>query len=195
MDKIKIIKNFLSSETAAFVRDFADATIEHNEHGIVLDQINPESTRPLIRFGRDAIPGSYNENFSVLPDVERLLFEDISARSAEAIKDAFSDPDELYLVNFWVSRQYPGSRIDPHEDTDGGLNNQFVYSAIIYLNTLPDDGHLVFDDLGYSVHPEEGDLVAFLTKETGKHRVPPIKSMRYSIPIWLTKDIQYKLPY
>jgi hypothetical protein len=195
MDKIRVIKNFLDSETATSVMDFADATIEYNEHGIVLDQINPESTRPLIRFGKDAIPGNYNEDFSVLQSAERLLFQDIAAKSAQAIKDAFNDPDELYVVNFWVSRQYPGSRIDLHEDTDGGLNSHFVYSAIIYLNTLPDDGHLVFDDLGYSVHPEQGDLVAFLTKETGRHRVPPIKNMRYSIPIWLTKDIQYRLPY
>lgn len=195
MDKIKAIKNFLTADEAKYVRDFADRAIDGREYDIILDQIDEYSARPLVRFGSDNIPGNCNEDFSVLPDEEKQFFESLAGRAAKAIQETFDEPDDLYTATFWVSRQYPGGKIDIHEDTDGGLNSQYIYSAIIYLNTLPDEGHLIFDELNYSVHPEEGDLVAFLTQETGRHYVKEVSEMRYSIPIWLVKDISYKLPY
>jgi predicted 2-oxoglutarate/Fe(II)-dependent dioxygenase YbiX len=47
--------------------------------------------------------------------------------------------------------------------------------------------------MGITHYPKAGDLVVFLSSGTGTHRVPPINADRYTMPMWLTKDPEFKL--
>jgi hypothetical protein len=191
MDKIKVINNFFSNEDIEYIKGITDQLL--NDSGLIIEQ--PETLRPLLRFGRDLGEESkWNKDLSVLEDTPRNFFANLNDRVVNAVKSAFGDDEDVYLNQFWLARQSPGAEVIPHEDTDDGDNYHFAYSAVGYLNTLPDeDGTIFFDDLDFSHWPQAGDLVVFYSQGTGMHRVPPIKDYRYTIPMWLTKDPEFKL--
>lgn len=191
MEKIKVISNFFSDSDIEYLKSLTDSLLE--EAKIVIEQ--PESKRPILRFGVDLNPDTeWNEDLSVLEDEPRKFLAEMAGRVVDAVKEAFEDGDDVFLNQIWLARQSPGAEVIAHEDTDDGDNMHFYYSAVGYLNSLPDgDGTLFFDDLEFSHWPQSGDLVVFYSQGTGMHRVPPIKDYRYTVPMWLTKDSSFKL--
>jgi hypothetical protein len=191
MEKFKVIPNFVNAQEIEFVKTFTDDVLATNR--IIVDQ--PDTKRPLIRFGKDFNDGdNANEDFSVLPAEEKEFFTNFANKVISTVKNVFNYQSDLWLTNLWVARQYPGAEIALHDDTDDGINDHYIYSAVLYLNTLPDeDGTIFFDEMNFSHWPQAGDLLVFDTQNTGQHRVPPIKDYRYTIPMVLTKDPKFKL--
>lgn len=191
MDKIKVINDFFSEDDIARIKTITDQLLE--DRSVIIEQ--PETLRPLIRFGKDLNPESeWNEDLSVLEDDARSYLGSLTQRVVEAVKNAFEDNGDVFMNQIWLAKQSPGAQVIAHEDTDDGDNMHFYYSAVGYLNTLPDsDGTIFFDDLDFSHWPQAGDLVVFYSQGTGLHRVPPIKDYRYTMPMWLTKDPEFKL--
>lgn len=186
---IQVIKNFISPAQAKYLVDYIDF-LKHRDPKEF--NVYPDGKRFAFQFGQDmqygSVPG-YKTYLSLekLAEVEQKeLLREICTKVVSSIMRAYGDPQQLYVSSFWLAKQYPGCVIPPHEDTDGGYNSHFVYSAVLYLNTLTSGGELSFVDLDYSYKPEVGDLVVFPTVGTGAHGVLEIPEQRYSLPFWLT---------
>jgi predicted 2-oxoglutarate/Fe(II)-dependent dioxygenase YbiX len=67
-------------------------------------------------------------------------------------------------------------------------------SAIYYLNEEFDGGEIVFERQQLTVKPRRGLLVAFPSDAEHVHEVFPVRSgVRYTMPIWLTKQACFAL--
>jgi hypothetical protein len=192
MDRIKIIKKF-------FTPDECDFYIKYIESNLDKFQETKKSKRFIWLFGDELSMGAQNRvhvnlDLSALVGVEgrvRSLF-----RSLETLtKEIYKNKNELYVTSFSMTKQIPGAFISPHYDTDGGTNYYFKYSAIIYLNSMNHDGVLEFPELGVAYSPKAGDLLLFPSGDLETlHQVAEISEDRYSLPMWLTEDISWRIP-
>lgn len=173
-----------------FFRDYNDYLLENNYDSFIKFY---EGKRPVLSFGKDLFhKHKSHETLEIVKDKEeeiRALF----LKVVNKIKDLFNDSDDLYVCSFWMAKQAPGAQVEVHEDTDGGVNTQFKYSCIVYLNTLSSGGELIFTDLNYTHKPIAGDLVIFESQTTGKHMVPEIPEDRYTMPMWITSDKSFAI--
>lgn len=189
-NKIKIVKNFLSKDECQALIHYIDLLVETQNNQFSIYQ---NGKRLALQFGKDL----YHEHAShltldIVSDKEKIFREYFSS-VINQIGILFKDKDPMYVSSFWIAKQFSGAIIPEHEDTDGGTNTHFEYSSIIYLNSLKDSGDLIFDSLNYSYRPNTGDLIIFPSKSTGTHKVEKINEDRYSLPIWITKDIKFNL--
>ena len=191
MDKIKVIKNFLTPEECDFYIKYIDSNINKFH-------LTETSKRFIWLFGNELASNDHkslrsNTDLSLLSDIEskvKSLFRLIE----KTAKDVYQSDDELYVTSFTMTKQIPGSVILLHDDTNGGAIKSFDYSSIIYLNTMKKDGALEFPNLNYSYSPQAGDLVMFPSGDPIRiHQVAKISEDRYSLPIFLTKNIIYKI--
>lgn len=112
------------------------------------------------------------------------------------ISEQFNDPEPIFLNSFWFAKHLPGDNVQAHVDTEDGYNQQFVYSAILYLNTVNDGGVLDFTNLNLSFKPEACDLIIFPSNgEEMLHEVMGIGEDRYTLPMWFTKDKDLELKF
>jgi hypothetical protein len=176
---IKIIHNFLSPEQSdkiiSFIDDYQDS-FAHYER----------SRRFLLRFGHDdEIPNQSVEDMSIIATIKDDL-ANISKKVSSLIND------NVYLTSWFLSKQYPTGKLFPHVDgMDGGPNSQLEYTAMLYLNSLNDNGTIFFSDAGFGITPRAGDLVIFKSKKD-VHEVLEVKENRYSINLWFTKDKNFE---
>jgi hypothetical protein len=189
-NKIKIVKNFLSKTECESLISYIDWLVETQNGQFSIYQ---NGRRLALQFGKDL----YHEHASHLTlDIvsnKEAIFRKYFSLVINQINILFEDKDPMYVSSFWIAKQFPGAIVPEHEDTDGGMNTHFEYSSIIYLNSLKDSGDLVFDSLNYSYKPNDGDLIIFPSKSTGTHKVEKINEDRYSLPMWITKDIKFNL--
>jgi hypothetical protein len=176
---IKIIHNFLSADESDKVSGFIDNHEDRFTH-------YEKSQRFLLRFGHDdEMPEQSVEDISIISPIKEDLV-DILKRVSSRIND------EVYLTSWFLSKQYPTGKLLPHFDgRDGGPNPQLEYTAMLYLNTLNDNGTIFFPDAGFGLTPQAGDLVIFKSKED-IHEVLEVKQNRYSINLWFTKDKNFE---
>ena len=190
MDQVKVVKNFISKDEINSMIEYIDHLEAKNlkEFGIY-----QEGKRLALQFGNDL----YHKTLSHLTldlvfEKEKQIME-YSQNAIAKAKQLFNYREDLYVCAFWFAKQYPGAKVPEHEDTDGGFNLHFKYSAILYLNELESGGELSFLDLGYSYRPQAGDLVIFPSFGTGLHAVLEIPETRYSMPFWMTSDKTFDL--
>jgi hypothetical protein len=176
---IQIIKNFISEEEAYPISYF----IEHNLGRFAL---NLERKRWMIRFGYDEeLPEQAVYGMDSVEEIKDMLLE-IFDKTAKVIGE------EVYLTSWFLSKQFSGGQLNPHTDgVPGGPNNQLEYTAMLYLNTLDNNGTIYFPDAGFGITPEIGDLIIFKSKED-RHQVSEITQDRYSLPMWFTKDKKFE---
>ena len=191
IDAIKLVKSFIGGAEAASLIEHIDLLEDSKTDAFNFYQ---DGKRASLQFGYDTYYGmdpSYKFflDFEVLKDSGSL---DIVKKNCLAIinktKELFFEEEDLYISAFWLAKQYPGATIPPHSDTEDGYNPQYIYSAVLYLNSLTSSGELSFIDLNCAYKPEGGDLIVFPTQDTGIHTVSEISEDRYSIVLWLTKD-------
>lgn len=191
-DKIKIIKNFFSTKEIEELINNFEYFFASKDPDLIHTDYEP-AKRNLICFGKDEIPETdWNLTLEPLKD-RREFFKPILERVINTTKEVFNDKDDVYLNQLWLSKHGKGGEVLSHDDTNGEINKQFIYSAVGYLNKLENSGQIIFDEMGITHFPEAGDLVVFLSNGTGTHRVPPISGTRYTMPMWLTKNSYYKL--
>lgn len=187
MQGIKIINNFLTQDECNFYIEYINSNLNKFLK-------TPETKRFALLFGKDlAHKEKSNLDLSVINDIElhvRTLFN----RVKESIKEVYNNSNELYVCSFFIAKQIPGSVVNLHYDSDGGLNNHFKYGGIIYLNTMKNSGVLEFPYIQYSYLPQAGDLVVFPSTDIiYSHQVKQIEEDRYSLPIWVTEDPSWKI--
>lgn len=187
MDDIKIINNFLTQDQCNFYINYIDS----NLHKFLKTDV---TKRYGLLFGKDlAHKEKSNHNLDLIEDIK----EDISNlfNSVEkTVKEVVGINNDLYVCSFFMAKQVQGSFIPLHYDTDNDSNNHFKYGGVIYLNTMTDGGSLDFPMLGYSYSPQAGDLVMFPSHgQRYSHEVKLINEDRYSLPIWVTEDPEWKI--
>lgn len=191
MDKIRIIKDFLTPEECNFYVKYIESNLDKF-------YLTETSKRFIWLFGNELASNDHkslrsNTDLSLLSDIEskvKSLFRVVE----KTAKETYESVDNLYVTSFAMTKQIPGSVILLHDDTNGGSIKSFDYSSIIYLNTMKQDGVLEFPNLNYSYSPQAGDLVMFPSGDPIRiHQVAKISEDRYSLPIFLTKNIFYKI--
>lgn len=187
---IRVINNFLSTEECTGWMQHIDELERTVREKFVT---SPDARRIALQFGRDYCDEHSSSPSLDLVDEWQHAAREIFSRIVKETGSVFADSSELHVCAFWLAKQYPGGRVDFHDDTDNGANKQLEYSAVIYLNTQQAGGELKFPRYGYTYSPVAGDLVIFPSKEAGLHGVMTINEERYSLPVWLTRDPSFKL--
>lgn len=186
---IKIIENFISDAECDTLIEYMNNKFETDRDLFMLSG----DKRISLQFGRD---GMYTE--TSYPDLDNIydiepLIRGYFYKITNRISKEYNDNDHLFVNSMWFSKQFAGGMVDPHEDTDSGNNQQFRYSAVLYLNTLENSGALKFLDIGVEIQPEKGTLIIFESKAGGWHSVDPVDQDRYSMPFWVTPDVAFAL--
>ena len=189
-DVIKIVNNFLPEDEMKFFRDYEDYILENMKDKMVIFN---SGNRPILQFGKDFYP-DYNshQTLELVSDIEDKV-RDLFARVQSKTKEIFDEQQDLYMCSFWFAKQLPGANVLEHDDTDDGVNYQYQYSAVIYLNTLKDGGELIFTDLDYEYKPMAGDMVIFKSVEAGNHLVETINETRYTLPMIMTTHKEFAI--
>lgn len=172
---IQIIKNFIAKQEADPIVYFINEYLTRFTY-------NAERGRWVLRFGYDdEFPGQSLSEISMAQEIRNQLL-DIFNKTAKVFEE------EVFLTSWFLSKQHSGGKLRPHKDSLAGqFNDQLEYTAMLYLNTLDDNGDIVFPDAGFAITPELGDLVIFKSKEDA-HFVSEIMEDRYALPMWFTKD-------
>mgnify|MGYP003349967784 CR=1 FL=1 len=178
MNTIHVINNYTDIYTMDSIKAFIDSRPEdYIDYGL----------RQIQMFGYDESykDGSSHPDLSRIAPIEDLIRNKVFKPVRETIASIYGDGD-YDISNLWISKQFPGSKLNLHIDSDHGNNPQFMYSAILYLNTI-DSGVLEFPDLNFEYKPNAGDLVIFPSQDplTG-HKIDYIGDIRYSMPMWLS---------
>lgn len=189
MKHINIIENFVDDSTNQTIIEF----INKNQELFSSDQ---DDKRFALRFGKDFYWQDSHKDLSLIKDLSDIFRNNIFPKVHDAIFKLYNE-DNLRISNMWLSKHLPGSIIPMHLDHDGWRNSQFKYSAILYLNTLVNDGILQFPFSEYSYTPVSNSLIIFPSHDIDfdyqfAHRVDSINSVRYSIPMWIS-DLEYSL--
>lgn len=192
MDRIKIIKNFISKDDAERIINY----INSNEQSFSKD---PNGLWSKKFFGLDALyRAGVKGNNSIIEGVDEVkdLFVEISNKIKTLLAKEYEDSDDIFLNSAWFVKHFPGATVVEHSDLNDGTDYQFVYSSVIYLNTIRDGGNLEFPSLNLSIDTELGDLVIFPSAGEGmSHRVSDIGEVRYTFPMWFTKDASLELKF
>jgi hypothetical protein len=187
MDKIKVIKNVITPEDANLIIDYINTNLESFGK-------SPGNKRFTKMFGFDATH-QHMSKVTIEGELEdiRDLIRGYVNKAIGIIEDEYKDNGVL-LSSLWFAKQIDGGDIRGHSDIDNGLNDHFVYSAVLYLNTVEDGGVLEFPKLGISIKPVFGDLVIFPSHGDDMfHEVKRIGEDRYTLPMWFTKNKENEL--
>jgi hypothetical protein len=192
VNRIKVIKNFFTQEECDFY-------IQYIESNLDKFQQTKKTKRLVWLFGDELSMGAskgpikVNLDLSPISDIETKI-RDLFRRVETVAKETYKNDNDLFITSLMMTKQIPGAFIVPHYDTDGGINYYFKYSAIIYLNTMKQDGILEFPYLDYSYSPEAGDFLMFPSGDKESlHQVTKISEDRYSLPMWLTEDASWRI--
>lgn len=177
-----VLKNFIDLEDCKTIIDFINKNVEGK---------NDHARRKLIRYGIDHMNGHKDP----MPhDDFGNMIRAYCDKVGKMIANLYDIEDEMYLSTVWFSRQQPGANIIRHMDTDSGFQRQYMYSAVLYLNTPAEGGEIVFSRIGFSYKPEAGDLIFFESADKRSiHGVNAASEERYAIPIWFTLDPEFKM--
>lgn len=187
---VRVVPNFLSIVECAAWIDYINELEKTRSEEFVK---SPEGKRIALQFGKDYCDEHSSNAVLDIDSDQALEARRIFSRIVKETGSAFSDMNELFVCAFWLAKQYPGSKVDLHNDTDNGANEHLDYSAVIYLNDQQSGGELRFVSYGYTYVPRAGDVVIFPSKEAGLHGVLTINEERYSLPVWMTRDPLFKL--
>jgi Rps23 Pro-64 3,4-dihydroxylase Tpa1-like proline 4-hydroxylase len=194
LEKIKVIKNFLSIDDANKIINYINNNI-HNSVDYDEQKGEPRFVHFKDRFykrimGLDDKMSVYTPERSIsnLYEIESLV-KDISVRINKTIKEVFSDDDDIYLNSLFLVKHLKKDFLRLHSDSGDGYQQHFAYSSVLYLNTVEDGGELEFPNLGITIKPIVGDLVLFITQAKNMdHEVKVTNEERYTMPMWFTKD-------
>lgn len=194
LEKIKIIKNFLSVDDSNKIINYINRNVANSvpwmSDGSTPNFVYLENRFYKRRFGQDDEMRQYKPERSItaLEEIEGII-KDAVDRAKDSIKDLYRDDDPLYLTSLWLAKHLKGDFLTFHSDCGDGYQQHFAYSSVLYLNTVNDGGELEFPSFDLKIKPVAGDLVFFLSKGADMfHKVNITNEERYTIPMWFTKD-------
>jgi Rps23 Pro-64 3,4-dihydroxylase Tpa1-like proline 4-hydroxylase len=194
LEKIKVIKNFLSVEDAEkiikYINNNIKDSVELGGDGSSPNFVETPGRWYKRRMGLDDEMPGYRPERSItrLEDIEDLTKRIIEKAKID-ISEAFKDTDKTYIASLWLAKHLKEDWLSLHSDVGRGYNPHFFYSSVLYLNTVDTGGELYFPTMDLYLKPNAGDLVVFLSHgEDLWHEVKATGQERYTIPMWFTKD-------
>lgn len=194
LEKVKVIKNFLSLEDADriinYINSNTDSALDWQTDGTSPNFVYRPDRWYKRRMGLDdEMPGYKPERqISRLDEIEQLS-KDIIDKAKVSIAEAFGDDDQLYINSLWFAKHLKRDWLTMHSDVGSGFHSHFFYSSVLYLNTVKYGGELYFPSLNLYVKPNAGDLVVFLSHgDDMQHEIKMTAEERYTMPMWFTKD-------
>jgi prolyl 4-hydroxylase len=112
--------------------------------------VDPLTGRPK----PDPVRTSDGMNFG--PAQEDLVVNRLNRRIAAATGTRYECGEPLHVL-----RYLPGQEYKPHLDALPGVDNQRIWTALVYLNGGYQGGDTVFPELGLSARGEPGDCLIF----------------------------------
>jgi hypothetical protein len=189
MHRIKTIGNFITPQEASIIIEYIDKnkhTFSSDNGGLWFKKF----------FGIDDIY-KHGKGYPVidgLGDIKELSIEIVEKVKRTMVSEF--DDNNIFLNSLWYTKHMPGDTVVGHVDTEEGYNQQFVYSAILYLNKVDEGGELDFPLLDLSFKPQAYDLIIFPSDgEEMFHEVKAIGQDRYTLPMWFTKDETLELKF
>ncbi len=187
-EKIFAVTSFISADQIDLLIDFIDSYQD-------IARVGQEGRRRSIPLGVVPFASSaWNiENLKKIklanfPIEVQQTFNLVVEKIIQLIREVYNDSDDMHCSNAIFAKQLPGGQVPIHKDTAPGGDEHLVYSAVLYLNTIP-DGNINFPGLGISHRPSSGDLLLFRSNhENSEHEVTSVSETRYSIPIFISKD-------
>lgn len=171
---IHVYKDFISDDDAKELIGFIDDNLDSFVY-------NEERLRYMLRFGYDEeLPDQAIHSMDIVNPIKPLL-----VKIFDKTLGIFEHKE--YLTSWFLSKQIPGAKLLPHKDGAKGINDHLDYTAMLYLNSLDDNGIISFPELDISILPERGDLVVFKSLEH-EHMVSEVTENRYSLPMWFTTN-------
>jgi len=188
---IKIIKNFINEDDAKTIINYININIGK----FSIDQRSIGGNRYSYRIGQDNVHKDSRPNLDELIELKDIV-EKYTKKILYLTQQEYSDSRDLYLSSIWLAKQESGADITYHKDVDDGYNPQFVYSAVLYLNTIESEGSLRFPVLRYEYKPQAYDLIIFPADGIEfYHGVDRVGQDRYSVPMWMTHDKKFELRF
>jgi hypothetical protein len=188
-DSIYLVYNVYSEEDLAPVWDIINSATQADwEYDYRQSQIGLARKR----YGREDLDKLLEEGLMEFTDdwYDKAISipEDITARLSMKIEMIFAFDYKLITGRMnTIQRQYEGSPLVAHVDTDG--DPSIAYAAIGYINDDYSDGELFFSELGLEVKPRAGSLMIFPGSSEYRHGVkaPGPGKSRYALPTFVFK--------
>jgi hypothetical protein len=189
-DSIYLVYNVYSEEDLAPVWDIINSATQADwEYDYRQSQIGLARKR----YGREDLDKLLEEGLMEFTDdwYDKAISipEDITARLSMKIEMIFAFDYKLITGRMnTIQRQYEGSPLVAHVDTDG--DPSIAYAAIGYINDDYSDGELFFSELGLEVKPRAGSLMIFPGSSEYRHGVkaPGPGKSRYALPTFVFKS-------
>jgi hypothetical protein len=167
-DKIFVIENFISQNTAEFiVKDFSANLEETAKPGIYTGGGKGEGEAP--KLSAEYKIAEYDGKKDISIDLLTSL-----CASMEKTMSSIHNKD-MHLKSIFYSHMKEGGQNELHYDTylEEYCND---YSGLLYLTDTYFGGMLNFPELGVSLHPSAGTFVTFFGTEDMKHEVQKVIS-------------------
>lgn len=189
-DSIYLVYDVYSEEDLAPVWDIINGSTQADwEYDYRQSQIGLARKR----YGREDLDKLLEEGLMEFTDdwYDKAISipEDITARLSMKIEMIFAFDYKLITGRMnTIQRQYEGSPLVAHVDTDG--DPSIAYAAIGYINDDYSDGELFFSELGLEVKPRAGSLMIFPGSSEYRHGVkaPGPGKARYALPTFVFKS-------
>lgn len=189
MKPVKVLKNSINAEDAQCIIDYINKNQQYFHTG-------PKKLKFTKMFGKDNLNRELSEKVIYGIDEIENRIKTIVDFSTKSIFSEFEENGNLYLAGLWFAKQLKGISIEAHRDIEMGLNAQYLYSVLLYLNTPSNSSPLEFPLIKFEIMPELGDMVIFESGHPDSlHGVKNINEDRYSILMWFTKDKDYELKF
>jgi hypothetical protein len=149
-----------------------------------------EDNRPNLRqdtsdYWRDRV--LYFNNMPERDRAKKLRMRELVYRQIDLIKQHFGYSGPLYPETVNLVSWPPGLEMTPHVDQDLGFE-QRMFAAVGYLNDDYEGGEIYFPEIGQSIKPKAGMMVAFHCGPRHRHGVRATQgSLRYTFPTWFTE--------
>jgi hypothetical protein len=187
-ENIFVVKAFIPNDQIELLINFIDS-----HQGIArMGQEGKRRSIPLgvVPFASSAwnIENLRKIKLSNFPVEVQQTFNFILEKTIQLVKELYQDSDDMHCSNAIFAKQLPGGKVGIHKDTEPGIDEHIIYSAVLYLNTIQ-DGDIEFPNLGVSHRPNSGDLLLYRSdQQNSEHGVTSISEDRYSVPIFISKD-------
>jgi hypothetical protein len=168
---------------------------------VLQDFLSPEDCRSLISCYEDNRPNLRQDTsdywrdrvlyFNSMPDRDRavkLRIRDLVYRQIDLLRLHFSYSGPLYPETVNLVSWPPNMEMTPHVDQDNGFE-QRMFAAVGYLNDDYEGGQIHFPEIGQTIKPKAGMLVAFHCGPRHRHGVKATRgnNLRYTFPTWFTE--------
>ena len=136
------------------------------------------------------------------PDIHSLLYQSIHQIYNEHLKPIYQEPIK-HVEPPQFLRYDKHEHYDVHNDSESWVNGRLTrvverdVSVLLYLNDDYEGGQIEFTQLGLTLKPKRGMLLAFPSYLEFEHKVHPVTSgTRYTVVSWIcTEKRIYARPY